>query len=267
LFTPNRILPTKFALRATPLTVAMASAAFNQSELGPWAGSLTDASLTGEPYSSHLPITSVEQCNDLGQYYGGPIVVIVDANTYSSGDLFTAGVVDNRIGPVVCIGNATGAGGANVWSSDDVQSALLAAGQRLPALPDGASFTLAVRRAVRSGDADGMLIEDGGISGQTYNMTQTDVLSHNEDLLTHCGALLAAQPWTRMDVRARGRFLHVTTAGLDRLDVYHDGHPARPTIEVKRDGTRKIEVPNSRAVEIVGYAGNVPSQRRRLTAR
>jgi len=267
LFTPNRILPTKFALRATPLTVAMASAAFNQSELGPWAGSLTDASLTGEPYSSHLPITSVEQCNDLGQYYGGPIVVIVDANTYSSGDLFTAGVVDNRIGPVVCIGNATGAGGANVWSSDDVQSALLAAGQRLPSLPDGASFTLAVRRAVRSGDADGMLIEDGGISGQTYNMTQTDVLSHNEDLLTHCGTLLAAQPWTRMEVRARGRSLQVTTAGLDRLDVYHDGHPARPTIEVKRSGTRKIEVPEASGVEILGYAGNVLSQRRRLAGR
>ena len=132
-------------------------------------------------------------------------MVIVDANTYSSGDLFTAGIVDNRIGPVVCIGNATGAGGANVWSSDDVQSAMLSAGQQLPLLPKGASFTLAVRRAVRSGDADGMLIEDGGIAGQPYAMTRTDVLRHNEDLSTHCEALLAAQPWTRMDVHARGR--------------------------------------------------------------
>jgi hypothetical protein len=265
LFTPNRIVPTKFALRATPLTVAMAGAAFNQSELGPWAGSLTDAAQTGEPYSSHLPITTVEQCNDLGQYYGGPVVVIVDANTYSSGDLLTAGIVDNRIGPVVCIGNATGAGGANVWGADDVQSAILSAGQQLPLLPDGASFTLAVRRAVRSGDADGMLIEDGGIAGQTYAMTRTDVLSHNEDLLTHCGELLAAQPWTRMDVQGRGRSLEVMTVGLDRLDVFLDGHPVRPSIAVKRDGTRKVEIPSAGSAEIVGYAEDMVCQRRRVT--
>jgi hypothetical protein len=267
LFTPNRIVPTKFALRATPLTVAMASAAFNQSELGPWAASLTDAASTGEPYSSHLPITDVEQCNDVGQHYGGPVVVIVDANTYSSGDLFTAGIVDNRIGPVVCVGIATGAGGANVWSSDDVQSAMLGAKQPLPVLPEGASFTLAVRRAVRSGDADGMLIEDNGIAGQPYAMTQTDILSHNEDLLAHCEALLAGQPWTRMDVRARGRTLEVTTVGIDRLDVYRDTHPVRPTMEVKRDGVRKIEIPSGGSVEVVGYAGTVVCQRRRLSVR
>jgi len=263
LFTPNRITPTKFALRATPLTAAMASAAFNQSELGPWAASLMDAASTGEPYSCHLPITAVDQCNDLGQHYGGPVVVIVDANTYSSGDLFTAGIVDNRIGPVVCIGTATGAGGANVWSSDDVQSALLAAGRPLPTLPGGATFTLAVRRAVRSGDADGMLIEDSGIAGQTYAMTRTDVLQHNDDLLQHCGTLLAAQPWTRMDVRDRSRMLEVTTVGIDRLDVFLNGHPARPSIDVKRDGTRKVAIPGGGVAEVVGYTGDVARQRRR----
>ena len=97
LFTPNPVMPTKFALRATPLTAAMAGAAFNQQELAPWIESLTTAASTGEPFSSHLPITSFEQCNDLGQCYGGPVVVVVDANTYSSGDLFTAGVVDNSM--------------------------------------------------------------------------------------------------------------------------------------------------------------------------
>ena len=42
-FTPNPVTPTKFALRATPLTSAMARAAFNQSELAPWAESLFTA--------------------------------------------------------------------------------------------------------------------------------------------------------------------------------------------------------------------------------
>src|SRR5262249_56719043 len=88
----------------------MAAARFNQAELGPWAESLESAPATGEPYSTHFPITSVEQCNDLGQHYGGPVVVVVDANTYSSGDLFAAGIADNRIGPIVCIGQTIGAG-------------------------------------------------------------------------------------------------------------------------------------------------------------
>jgi hypothetical protein len=86
LFTPNPVTPTRFALRATPVTAAMANAQFNREELGPWADSLTSAPATGEPYSVHLPITSVEQCNDLWQRYSGPVVVVVDANTYSSGD-------------------------------------------------------------------------------------------------------------------------------------------------------------------------------------
>jgi C-terminal processing protease CtpA/Prc len=265
LFTPNPVAPTRFALRATPLTAAIAAATFNQQELGPWVTSLASAASTGEPYSSHLPITSAEQCSDLGQHYGGPVVVIVDANTYSSGDLFTAGIVDNRIGPVLCIGEATGAGGANVWTSDDVHAAMAAAGHPLPELPDGTSFTLAVRRAVRSGDADGVLIEDSGIAGQPYAMTENDILGSNDDLIEHCAEILAAQPFTRMQVTARRRTLAVTTAGLDQLDVYSDGHPVCATIVLKRNGTEGVRLPDGvREVEVVGFAGRVVRQRRRV---
>src|SRR5215831_16233141 len=195
LFTPNPVMPTKFALRATPLTAAMAGAVFNQQELAPWIESLTTAASTGEPFSSHLPITSVEQCNDMGQHYGGPVVAVVDANTYSSGDLFTAGIADNRIGTVVCIGEATGAGGANVWTSDDLAAAMNPAGYPLPALAQGANFTIAIRRAVRTGDADGVLIEDSGIAGRSYSMTQRDIFAGNKDLIEFCCKLLEAQPY------------------------------------------------------------------------
>src|SRR5262249_38919499 len=163
----------------------------NQGDLGPWSDSLSMASRTGEPYSSHLPITSIEQCNDVGQRYGGPIVVVVDPNTYSSGDLFTAGVVDNRIGPVLCVGEATGAGGANVWSSDDLRAAMASAGIPLSPLASGIRFTVAMRRAVRTGDAEGVLIEDAGVAGQSYAMTERDVLgtheNANRDLIERCG--------------------------------------------------------------------------------
>jgi hypothetical protein len=266
LFTPERVAPTKFALRATRLTAAMSRAPFNQAELAPWAESLSTAELTGERYSSHLPITTYEECNDLGQHYGGPVVVAVDANTYSSGDLFTAGILDNRIGPVVCVGQATGAGGANVWGWEDLRAALQAAEQSLPPLPGNVSFTVAVRRAVRAGDADGTLIEDAGVPGQPYEMTRDDIFKGNRDLIDHCAAILAAQPRTRLDVNRDGRSLKVKTEGLEQLDMYVNGHPGAPSIILGRNGEHRVRVPTgAREVELVGFADGVVRQRRRLT--
>ena len=266
LFTPNPIIPTKFALRATRLTAAMAGARFNQSELGPWADSILSAPGTGEPYSTHLPITSPEQCNDLGQHYGGPVVVVVNANTYSSGDLFTAGIVDNRIGPVVCIGEATGAGGANVWTSDDLSAAMKAAGHPLPVLAEGANFTMAFRRAVRSGSSESVLIEDSGIAGQAYSMSRRDIFEGNVDLIEYCGKLLAAQPWTQMNVVRNPRTLAITSAGLDHVDVYADGHPATTGIALKANRSVRVSLPkDTSVVEVVGFNQNVVVQRRRLS--
>jgi hypothetical protein len=266
LFTPNQIEPTKFAMRATPLTDAMAGARFNQSELGPWSDSIASAPSTGEPYSTHLPITSVEQCNDLGQHYGGPVVVVVNANTYSSGDLFTAGIVDNHIAPVVCIGEATGAGGANVWTSDDLSAAMKAAGFPLPALADGANFTMAMRRAVRSADAEGMLIEDTGVAGQPYSMTLRDIFQGNADLTDYCGQILSTQPLTQLQVAKSGRSLKITTVGLDHLDIYADGHPAGPGLPLKGNGTIRVPLPKGADVfEVVGFSQKAVRQRRRLS--
>lgn len=266
LFTPHPVTPTKFALRATHMTAAMAGAAFNQAELAPWAESLFSAEQTGEPYSSHLPITSQEQCNDLGQHYGGPVVVVVDANTYSSGDLFTAGILDNRIGTVVCIGEATGAGGANVWDSEDLRAALDAAEHPLPRLPADVRFTVAVRRAVRSADADGTLIEDAGVPGRPYEMTRDDIFKHNRDLIEHCGEILAEQPFTRLAVSRRGRSLTVETAGLEQLDFYVNGHPGGTPIPLQHDGKRRVPVPAGASdFELVGFSDGVVRQRRRLT--
>lgn len=266
LFTPNPITPTKFALRATPLTSAMARTVFNQEEFALWKPSLLEAERTGEPYSSHIPITPADLCNNVGQQYGGPVVVTVDANTYSSGDLFTAGVVDNRIGPVICIGQATGAGGANVWDSDDLRAALDAARAPLPPLPEGVRFTVAMRRAVRSGDADGTLIEDAGVPGQSYAMTRRDLLNNNKDLLEHCAALLSEMSRTRLEVKRRGTTLKMESVGLDQLDVYVDGHPACSPVTLAGNGRVRVRVPvGEHAVEVVGFSEGTVKQRRRLT--
>jgi C-terminal processing protease CtpA/Prc len=192
LFTGNRIVPTRFSLLASPLTRAMAASPFNRLELEAWARSLEDAVATGELYSQPLPLTDPEWCNDVGQRYAGPVVAVVDANTYSSGDLFAAGVVDNGIGPLVCVGEATGAGGANVWTGAQLRDALAGTPFAFGTLPAGVGFTVSVRRVVRSGPADGVPIEDLGVGGVPYQMTRRDLLDGNRDLLDACAGVLLA---------------------------------------------------------------------------
>jgi hypothetical protein len=121
------------------------------------------------------------------------VVAVVDPNTYSSGDLFAAGFVDNEVGPLVCVGEATGAGGANVWTGAQLRDALAGTPYAYPTLPAGIGFTLSVRRAIRSGAADGVPIEDLGVGGIPYTMTRRDLLDGNRDLLEFCGNLLASQ--------------------------------------------------------------------------
>ncbi|GMA86608.1 hypothetical protein GCM10025868_18580 [Angustibacter aerolatus] len=55
-------------------------------------------------------------------------------------------------------------------------------------------FTVAIRRAVRSGRSDGVPIEDLGVGGIPYDMTRDDVLRGNRDLLAFCADVLARQP-------------------------------------------------------------------------
>ncbi|SCF18172.1 Peptidase family S41 [Micromonospora viridifaciens] len=193
LFTPNTIVPTRFALLASPLTRAMAASPFNRLEFEAWTASLDNAIATGDLYSQPLPLTDPHWCNDIGQRYTGPVLAVADPNTYSSGDLFAAGFLDNRIGPLVTVGQATGAGGANVWSDRLLRDALAGTPYAFPPLPAGVGFTLAIRRAIRSGPADGIPIEDTGIPGIPYTITRRDLLEDNSDLHDFCADLLAGQ--------------------------------------------------------------------------
>jgi hypothetical protein len=168
----------------------MAASPFNRLELEPWLPSLETAITTGELYSQPLPLTDPEWCNDKGRRYGGPAVCVVDANTYSAGDLFAAGFVDNGIGPLVCVGEASGGGGANVWTHHDVREALADTADALPSLPEGIGYSIAIRRAIRSGESDGVPIEDLGIGGIPYAMTKDDLLRDNRDLVEFCARRL-----------------------------------------------------------------------------
>jgi hypothetical protein len=192
LFTATPISPTRFSLVATAATRQMAASPFNQLDLAPWTDSLDQAISTGDQYAQPLPLTDPDWCNDTPRAYPGPAVAVVDANTYSAGDLFTAGWVDHDIGPLLTVGQATGAGGANVWTSAQLRDALTGTDFQFDPLPAGVGFSLAVRRAIRSAAGDGIPIEDLGISGTPYDMTRADLLHSNRDLIRRCIDALTA---------------------------------------------------------------------------
>ncbi len=266
LFTPGQVSPTRFSIIASDLTRSMTDAPQNRRSLSPWRRTLLDAIGTGEVYSQSVPITATERCNDIGQVYGGPVIAIVDSTTYSAADLFAAGFADNGIGTVVSVGRATGAGGANVWWADTLNSVLAGTPHQLPRLPKGVGFTMSVRRATRIGASDGAPIEDIGIVGhRSYAMTRQDLLHGNADLMTFCARLIEAQPATSLIVRWNAPILEVEVGRLDRIDVYIDG---RPNQSRDVDGNLQLTLDHPReAIRVEGYQGENLHQVRTIRLR
>jgi hypothetical protein len=270
LLTPNRIEPARFSLPATELTRALAAQDVGGAELGPWHASLAEAVATGERYSRSIPLTDPGACNDIGQVYGGPVVCIADARTYSAGDLFAAGFVDNDIGTLITVGEATGGGGANVWTHGQLQARLAPVGPNTAALPEGCGFTLAFRRATRAPTSEGRPIEDVGIAGHVeYAMTRDDVLGGNADLLARAATTIASQRFSRLDLRRRrgdDRAVTVVTAGLDRLRLTVDDLDTE-TVAVA-DGRTELALPARwHTLEIEGVGSGQVLQRRRIASR
>ena len=267
LFTPKRIEPTRFSALATPFMRQIATIGDVAEDLAPWKVSLDAAVRNGELYAQPIPITEVEACNALGQHYGGPVVLVGDSTTYSAGDLFAAGFVDNGIGPFLCVGSATGAGGANVWPYSELRRALAGSAAALPALPEGIDLSFSFRRATRARASEGLPIEDVGVSGTPYVMTLADLLHGNRDLIATAIGVLKQQPFSRLvlDPQPASRTIRVTTDGLDRLDLYVDGHAAA-SHRLDARTTFSLTYPaGTRTIEVAGFANKVVRQRRRLT--
>jgi hypothetical protein len=266
LFTPKSIEPTRFSALATPFTRRIASIGDLVEDLAPWKRSLDAAVRNGELYAQTIPITDPDACNALGQMYGGPVVLVGDSTTYSSGDLFSAGFVDNGIGPFICVGSATGAGGANVWSYGELRKALAGSSAALPSLPDGIDLSFSFRRATRARANEGIPIEDVGVAGTPYAMTQDDLLHGNPDLIATCIGVLESLPFSRLTttVDTAARAIQVSTSGLDVVDAKFDGRSG-VTVPVDAAGTVTITYPpQTKTVELVGCLGPETLQRRRL---
>jgi hypothetical protein len=268
LFTPHHIEPTRFSVLATPFARQAATLGELAADLAPWKVSLDAAVRNGELYAQTIPITDPAACNDLGQHYGGPVVLVGDSTTYSAGDLFSAGFVDNGIGPFRCVGTATGAGGANVSDYAELRQALAGSPLALPTLPDGIGLSLAFRRATRTGPNEGLPIEDVGVAGTPFAMTGDDVLHDNQDLIADSIAVLREQPVSRLSaaVDTTTHSIEVTTSGLDHLDLLVDGHPGSAQPLAANASVTLAYPEGTETVELAGFSGGELRQRRRLMA-
>lgn len=231
LFTPRRIEPTRAQLIATPLAVQLCGA---DPILETWKPSMARAFETGATYSAAFPITDAARCNDIGQRYFGPVVLLTDARCYSTTDMFAVGFLDHDIGQIIGLDATTGAGGANVWPHDLVRQHCAAAGVPTPLaqMAAGVGMRVAIRRTLRVGPEAGTEIEDlGAPSDIIHPSTRDDVLNGDKDLLDRACLVLSgasAGTLTVTTVRNGGAvILDIAATGIDRLDVFVNSRPER----------------------------------------
>jgi hypothetical protein len=272
LLTPRSIEPQSAQFVNTPLNLRICrkhsqSTLIRGLVLEPWIESIAQATRTAATFSRGFPITSPVDANGRGQRYHGPVVLITDALSYSATDMFAAGFQDHEIGPVIGVGGATGAGGANVWSHG-LLCALMQPDELdggpspFASLPHGADLRVAVRRTTRVGLQAGNVLEDLGVTPEvSYRMTRNDVLGHNQDLIdTAIDQLAARTPYSiRVEKviqhRDRAPTVIVATRNIKRVDASVGGRRLS-TRDVKRNrATLELdEVMNGRRTHEVALA-------------
>jgi Peptidase family S41 len=103
LFTSQRIQPLGFRIRASDATRYLCG---EGDAYSPLAATVNQGARLGAEYSATVPITAA---NAIGRVYPGPSILIVDALTFSTADMFTAGYKDHAIGAVICTDENIGA--------------------------------------------------------------------------------------------------------------------------------------------------------------
>ena len=265
LLTPRRIEPEPVQFINTPLTLrlceAHASGDPNDIDLSPWLPSMRRSVETGASFSASFPITTPAQANGLGQHYCGPVVLITSARCYSTTDIFAAGFQDHTVGQVLGVDGNTGAGGANVWTHDLLSQLLPGTNSPFKALPNGSGMRVSIRRTLRVGPQAGTEVEDlGVVPDHRHDLTRADVLEGNVDLMEAAGALLKDQPSFELSVDAAvtAGVLRATVRhrGVERLDVYVDGRPAKSQAVTVAAQNTQIDLPFTGAVcRVEGYRG------------
>ncbi len=186
LLSDKPINPSPVSFRNTPSTKGFG----NIDQFSQWKKSLDLMEETGEIFTQYYPLTTFD---NLPEYrYPGKVALIIDSLVYSTSDFFTADFKDNKIGPVVGVDKRTGGGGANVWSYDNlVYYAQSIGNMDIGALPYGIGLNVAMRRSIRTGEDQGLPVEDLGTEADVlHHLTLNDLLFDNVDLLNFTASQL-----------------------------------------------------------------------------
>jgi hypothetical protein len=240
LLTPTLIEPARFHFVNSRVNQEIAAALkendqvmdAHQLEWRPWIDDLLGAVSSGALVTEGRPLTDPDSANDTGQIYQGPVVLIIDASSYSATDIFAAGFQDHSIGQVIGVDENTGGGGANRWLHEQFLEKLE---EKVPSislkkLPKHAQMGLAIRRASRVGLGAGGVIEDEGVKRDVaYQTTRDDVLHHDRDLLRFACAQLANEEVSKVRIvkaellEAESVSLTLETQNVYRIDCFLNG--------------------------------------------
>jgi hypothetical protein len=262
----------------------------------------------GQPeFSDEFPVSPVRMCNNVGQRYYGPVVLVTNALSYSATEIFVAGFQDHGIGAVIGTDERTGGGGGNVvthsnlWANFKATEAAAAAlGNEVPSwplgdqLPRGVDLRVAIRRPLRveepyDRETPGRKLprrelaerkmEDVGVEPDCpHPVTRDDVLRGNRDLLASVARLLDERKGQRRKLKERERRraqdapIVVETSGFDRLEWSIEGG-GRGSLRVDAGGDA-VEIDcrsgdPGKLLCLEGYRGgdDVPVARRKIRLR
>jgi len=259
--TPKPIEPERFHLINTPLTLSMCE---KDRELADWKASAQESVEIGAAFTQGFPLTPPQFCNEIGQIYQGPVVLVIDAGCYSTTDMFSAGFQDHNIGFVLGSSGHTGAGGANVWDHSNLEQSLPPQNSPFKPIPGGASFRVAIRRSTRVGERSGEPLEDlGVVPDDNHQMTRADILNHNVDLIARAAAILKGMSRQRLTAMAQKKpdgslDMTVATSNIQRLDVLLGGRPVHTRNVTDGTASFNIAVPPAAGVgvECRGFRGD-----------
>ena len=247
----------------SPLNLALCEAYSGDEQivdLSPWTPSIAQSTETGATYSRAFSLTDEFTVRYRTQAYYGPLVLITDALCYSAADMFAAGFQDHALGIVLGTSNATGAGGANVWSHSLLTYLMNAVGHTdYEPLPKGADLRVAIRRTLRTKLNAGEVLEDFGVRPDVvHQMTRSDLIDKNKDLIQRAGEILSGQKAYALHAsRTQPDTLTVETHNITRLDVRVDDRVWK-TVDIKSDtnelNTAGIDL--NGMVDILGYDGD-----------
>ncbi|MEM9778757.1 MAG: S41 family peptidase, partial [Pseudomonadota bacterium] len=189
LITPNPITPLPFQFLATHGTETLVQSTADD-DLKPWQTLVSTAVTNGYMFSRDAHITPPAQANDTGQRYYGTVGLLVDAITYSTGDIFAALFADHHIGKILGTAPNTGGGGANMWMHELLEF-YAPAEFGVRSLPHKAGLHYAIRRCVRGGSEAGSPIEEAGVEADAkHSVTYADLRQADRDLMRAGVALL-----------------------------------------------------------------------------